>query len=48
MSEESQVIEQLEKISRAIRALEGLPIDFRLARKLSDVYKEIAEICAPK
>jgi len=47
MSEESEVIQQLEKIARAIRALEGLPVDFRLARKLSDVLEEISEVCAP-
>ena len=40
--------QQIENIAKAIRALEGLPVDFRLARKLSDVLKDITEIYAPK
>ncbi len=36
-----EVIRQLENISRAIMALEGLPVDFRLARKLCDIQADI-------
>ncbi len=46
-STESDVIRQLEKIAKAIRALEGMPVDFRLARKLSEVLKLIQEVCEP-
>lgn len=42
MSDESQATQQLENISRAIRDLEGLPVDFRLARKLSEIQRMIA------
>lgn len=44
----SEVIQQLEKIAKAIRALEGMEVDYRLAKKLSEVLKEIAEWCAPQ
>ena len=46
--EESLVTQALEQISRGIRALEGLPVEYRLARKLADVQKEIAGQCVPK
>jgi hypothetical protein len=43
----SEVIQQLEKISKAIRTLEGLGVDFSLARKLAEVMKEIQLHCEP-
>ena len=43
----SQVVALLEKISRAIRDLEGLPVSYHLAKKLSDVQRTIAEECQP-
>jgi hypothetical protein len=44
MSDKSRATEQLEKISRAIRELEGFPVDFRLARKLSELQRMIADM----
>lgn len=49
MSDESRAVEnlsrhQLEKISRAVRDLEGLPVDFKLARKLSEIQHMIADM----
>jgi hypothetical protein len=44
MSDESRATQQLEKISRAIRDLEGLPVDFRLARKLSEIQRMITDM----
>jgi hypothetical protein len=41
---ESAATLQLEKIARAIRDLEGLPVDFRLARKLSEIQRMIADM----
>jgi hypothetical protein len=47
LENETLALQQLEKISKAIRALEGLPVQYSLARKLAEVSREIAEICAP-
>jgi hypothetical protein len=44
MSDETRATQQLEKISRAVRDLEGLPVDFRLARKLSEIQRMIANM----
>lgn len=44
MSDEARATLQLENIGRAIRDLEGLPVDFRLARKLSEIQRMIADI----
>jgi hypothetical protein len=44
----SEAIQQLEKIAKAINALEGIEVLYSLARQLSAVAKEIAEWCAPE
>jgi len=46
--DEFKTVAQFEKIAKAIRELEGLPVDFRLARKLSDVLADIAAMFAPE
>ena len=42
---DSEVVQQLERIAKAIRALEGMPVRFSLARKLSDLLKDIVDEC---
>lgn len=44
MSDEARSTQQLKNIGRAIRDLEGLPADFRLARKLSEIQRMIADM----
>jgi hypothetical protein len=43
----SDVIQQLEKIAKAISQLEGMKVPYGLAMKLAKVAIEIAEYCAP-
>jgi small-conductance mechanosensitive channel len=44
VSDEARAREQLDKISQAIRDLDGLPVDFRMARKLSEIRNMLADM----